>query len=442
VAGLAVLAGAGVSAAAATGWTPFGTASGSGTAAPFELFGVPAEDCRIDAALDGWTSGTLHLDARDVEDGEQLIGIRSDDAAATGSTMKLLTAAAAVTTLGPDATIETRVVEGESADTVVLVGGGDPTLSRLPSGQESVYPGAPHLDDLARQVLDARSRDPRLADTPIRRLEVDASLFSGPAWEPGWPESARSSGSVSNITAVMVDGDRDDPTMAYSPRSDSAVERAATAFASELGAEVVVGGFVSASSDADELGTVRSAPVRDLVRHLLTNSDNTLAEALARLVAIERGAGSDFAAVQSGTTGALAELGLDVAGLRLADGSGLSRDDAVPAAFVTRLLVEVARHTDDLAVVDEGLAVAGRSGTLAEDGRFSGPTADAAGRIRAKSGTLSDMSGLAGVANAADGTTVAFTIWAEGTPPGSATTDARAAVDALAAEVFRCGAAL
>jgi D-alanyl-D-alanine carboxypeptidase/D-alanyl-D-alanine-endopeptidase (penicillin-binding protein 4) len=230
--------------------------------------------------------------------------------------------------------------------------------------------------------------------------------------------------------------------VAYSPRSDSAVERAATAFAAELGAEVEVGGLVTTPSDAEELGAVRSAPVRDLVRHLLTNSDNTLAEALARLVAVERGAGSDFAAVQSGTTGALAELGLDVEGLRLADGSGLSRDDAVPAAFVTRLLVEVARHTDDLAVVDEGLAVAGRSGTLAEDGRFSGPTADAAGRIRAKSGTLSDMSGLAGVANAADGTTVAFTIWAEDTPPGSATTDARAAVDALAAEVFRCGSAL
>jgi D-alanyl-D-alanine carboxypeptidase/D-alanyl-D-alanine-endopeptidase (penicillin-binding protein 4) len=247
---------------------------------------------------------------------------------------------------------------------------------------------------------------------------------------------------VSNITAVMVDGDRDDPTVAYSRRSDAAVQRAATAFAAELGADVVVGDSITAPADAKELGSVRSAPVRDLVRHLLTYSDNTLAEALARLVAVERGAGNDFSSIQAGTTEALAELGLDVEGVRLADGSGLSRDDAVPAAVVTRLLVEVARHTDDLEAVDDGLAVAGRSGTLAEDGRFSGENADAAGRIRAKSGTLSDMSGLAGVANAADGTTVAFTIWAEDTPPGSATTDARAAVDALAAEVFRCGAAL
>ncbi|RWZ59363.1 D-alanyl-D-alanine carboxypeptidase [Labedella populi] len=419
-------------------WSPFP----AGSMSPTDPFVAPAGECRIDDAVGSWSSGTLHLDARDVSSGEQLVGIRSGDAAATGSTMKLLTAAAAVATLGGDTTIETRVVQGTEVDTVVLVGGGDPTLSRLPSGQESVYPGAPHLDDLARQVLDARSRDPRLAGVPVRRLEVDAGLFSGPAWQPGWPDSARTSGSVSNITALMVDGDRDDPTRAYSPRGDSAVGRAATAFAALLGSDVTVGGLVDAPDDAERLGSVHSAPVRDLVRHLLTHSDNTLAESLARLVAIERGAGSDFEAIDAGTTGALADLGLPVDDLRLADGSGLSRDDAVPAAFVTRLLVEIARHRDDLSVVDEGLAVAGRTGTLAEDGRFSTENADAAGRIRAKSGTLSDMSGLAGIADAADGTTIAFTIWAEDTPPGAASTDARAAVDALAAEVFRCGAAL
>jgi D-alanyl-D-alanine carboxypeptidase/D-alanyl-D-alanine-endopeptidase (penicillin-binding protein 4) len=247
---------------------------------------------------------------------------------------------------------------------------------------------------------------------------------------------------MSNITALMVDGDRDDPTRAYSPRSESAVGRAAAAFAALLGSDVMVGELVDVPGDAEELGSVQSAPVRDLVRHLLTHSDNTLAESLARLVAVERGAGSGFDAIDAGTSGALAELGLPVEDLQLADGSGLSRDDAVPAAFLSRLLVEVARHGDDLSVVDEGLAVAGRSGTLAEDGRFSAENADAAGRIRGKSGTLSDMSGLAGIADATDGTTIAFTIWAEGTAPGSATTDARAAVDALAAEVVRCGAAL
>lgn len=438
-----LLAAVGATVATASGWAPgpTGSAGSAGSAGP-TLVAPPAGDCGIDDAVGSWSSGTLHLDARDVSSGEQLVGVRSEDAAPTGSTMKLLTAVAAVTTLGADTTIETRVVEGDDPGTVVIVGGGDPTLSRLPSGQESVYPGAPHLDDLARQVLDARAGDPRLADEPIRRVEVDASLFSGPAWQSGWPESARTSGSMSNITALMVDGDRDDPTQAYSPRSESAVGRAATAFAALLGGDVAVGELVDAPGDAEELGAVQSAPVRDLVQHLLTHSDNTLAESLARLVAVERGAGNDFDAIDAGTSGALADLGLPVEDLRLADGSGLSRDDAVPAAFVSRLLVEVARHGDDLSVVDEGLAVAGRSGTLAEDGRFSAENADAAGRIRGKSGTLSDMSGLAGIADAADGTTIAFTIWAEGTAPGSATTDARAAVDALAAEVVRCGASL
>ncbi len=441
-AGLIVLGTAGATIASVTGSPSASSPAQTGTAPAAPIVPPSAEACAIDRTIDSWSTGTLHVDARDAATGEQLLGIRADDAEATGSTMKLLTAAAAVSALGPDLTLETRVVEGSDADTVVIVGGGDPTLSRLPSGQDSVYPDAAHLDDLAQQVRDARARDPRLADVPVSRVEVDASLFSGPAWNPGWPESARTSGSVSNITALMVDGDREDPDVAYSPRGDAAVDRAAAAFADLLGPDVAVGQLVEARPGAAELGSVRSAPIRDLVAHMLTHSDNTLAESLARLVAVAEGAGNDFAAVQAGTAGALDAIGIDVGDARLADGSGLSGENAVPAAVLTRLLVEVARGAGDLAVVDEGLAIAGRTGTLAEDGRFSGSTGDAAGYIRAKSGTLTDMAGLAGLAAAADGTTVAFTIWAEDTPPGASTADARAAVDALAAEMFRCGASL
>ncbi|RUR03270.1 D-alanyl-D-alanine carboxypeptidase/D-alanyl-D-alanine endopeptidase [Labedella endophytica] len=417
-------------------------ADARGDGAPIELFAGPPEDCAGGAVIDGWTEGTLHLDVRDVESGEPVREVRSEDPAPTGSTMKLLTAAAAVTSLGPDTTLQTRVVQGDDPGTVVLVGGGDPTLSRLPSGQDGVYPGAPHLDELAAQVLDARAADPRLRDEPIVRLDVDASLFGGSPWLDSWPESARTSGSVSNITAVMVDGDRDDPTNAYSRRGEAAVDRAAQAFAKLLGKDVSVGPLVEAPSDAAELGIVRSAPVRELVAHLLTHSDNTLAESLARLVAVDEGTGNDFSAVQAGTTAALDRLGLSTDGLVLADGSGLSSENAVPAGALSELLVEVARGAGDLAIVDDGLAVAGQSGTLAEDGRFSGETADAAGHLRAKSGTLTGMSGLAGIAEAADGSTVAFTIWAEDLEPGAATTTARDAVDTLAAEVYRCGASL
>jgi len=414
---------------------------------PAPLAGASADPagCTVQALTGGWSTGTLHLSAVDAADdaGAPLIDVRGDVPAPTASTMKVLTAAAAVEALGPDRRIATRVVVGARADTVVLVGGGDPTLSRLPTGTEGVYPDAPHLDDLARQVLAARRADPDTAGVPIRRLQVDSSLFTGPAWLPEWPLAARRGGSMSNITALMVDGDRDDPAVAYSRRGDAAVARAADAFAELLGDDVVADGpLVTATAGSAVLGTVESAPVRDLVGHMLTHSDDTLAETLARLVAIETGAGSAATDIQRGTPAALAALDLPMDGVVLVDGSGLSDANRVPAAVLTRLMARIARHVDDLAIVDAGLAVAGRTGTLAEGGRFTGEADAAAGRIRGKTGTLERMHGLTGIADAEDGTEVAFTIWAEDVDPSVPAESARAEIDALATDLHRCGGAL
>jgi D-alanyl-D-alanine carboxypeptidase/D-alanyl-D-alanine-endopeptidase (penicillin-binding protein 4) len=414
---------------------------------PSPVGGASADpvSCTVEALTGGWSTGTLHLSAAEVDGGadEQLIAVRADEPAVTASTMKVLTAAAAVEALGPDRRVATRVVQGARADTVVLVGGGDPTLSRLPSGTDGVYPDAPHLDDLARQVLDARRRDPDLADVPVRRLQVDSSLFTGPAWLPEWPLAARRGGSMSNITALMVDGDRDDPAEPYSRRGEAAVARAADAFAPLLGDDVVADGpLVTAAPGSAVLGTVESAPVRELVGHMLTHSDDTLAETLARLVAIETGAGSAAADIQRGTPAALDGLDLRIDDVVLVDGSGLSDANRVPAALLTRLMVRIAEHRGDLAIVDAGLAVAGRTGTLAEGGRFTGDADAAAGRIRGKTGTLERMHGLTGIADAEDGTEVAFTIWAEDVAPSVPAESARAEIDALATGIHRCGGAL
>ncbi|MFT2750556.1 D-alanyl-D-alanine carboxypeptidase/D-alanyl-D-alanine-endopeptidase [Clavibacter sp. Sh2036] len=435
----AVVATAVVSAGVATGIIP--SPVGGASADP--------AGCTVEALTGGWSTGTLHLSAAEVDRGAgaTLADVRGDVPAPTASTMKVLTAAAAVEALGPDRRIATRVVQGARADTVVLVGGGDPTLSRLPSGTDGVYPGAPHLDDLARQVLDARRADPDTAGVPVRRLQVDSSLFTGPAWLPEWPLEARRGGSMSNITALMVDGDRDDPAEPYSRRGDAAVARAADAFAELLGdgngdGVATDGPLVTAPAGAAVLGTVESVPVRDLVGHMLTHSDDTLAETLARLVAIETGAGSAATDIRSGTPTALAALDLPMDGVVLIDGSGLSDGNRVPALLLTRLMVRIAQHVDDLAIVDAGLAVAGRTGTLAEGGRFTGEADAAAGRIRGKTGTLERMHGLTGIADAEDGTEVAFTIWAEDVDPSVPAETARAEIDALATEVHRCGGAL
>jgi len=222
--------------------------------------------CAADGLIAHWSHGTLAFQARSLRSGAVLAERRADVGAETGSTMKVLTATAAIVALGPDQRFSTRVVQGARPDTVVLVGGGDPTLSRLPSGQQGVYPDAPHLDDLARQVQSARAAVPALADVPVRRVEVDTDRFGGPAWNPTWGVEDRTTGSVSNITALMVDGDRDDPTDAYSRRGTAAVARAASAFAALFGPGVTSDvASVSPPADARQLGVVRSAPVSALV---------------------------------------------------------------------------------------------------------------------------------------------------------------------------------
>ena len=388
-----------------------------------------AERCTAPELAGRWTSGRLFVDARSVRTGAPVLTVRGDEPTQTGSTMKLVTASAAISALGADHRFTTKVVQGPTPGSVVLVGGGDPTLSRLPSGQDGVYPDAPHLDDLARQV---RAAHPG----PIDLVQVDTDLFDGPAWHPTWTTSARTSGSVSNITAPMVDGDRDDPTEAYSLRSSAAVARAASAFAALLGPDVRSDTTsVAVPSGAETLGSVRSAPLSALVGTLLTHSDDTLAEVLARHVAVAEGTGRSFDAIQAGTTTALRHVDVPTDGLRLVDGSGLSPANRVPASTMTKLMRAVAEHEHGLAPVDAGLAVAGRTGTLGEHGRFGGAAADAEGHVRGKTGTLDDMFGLTGVTDEVRGDRIAFTVFAEGTADPAA----RQEIDALAAALWRCG---
>src|SRR5690606_30209715 len=68
--------------------------------------------------------------------------------ATPGDLVKVLTGVAAIASLGPDFQFVTRVYEGSEPGSIVLVGSGDPTLSRLTSG-ESLYRGAPKISALA-----------------------------------------------------------------------------------------------------------------------------------------------------------------------------------------------------------------------------------------------------------------------------------------------------
>lgn len=370
--------------------------------------------------------------------GEVLFDRRAAQPVRTGSVLKVITAAAALAELGPDHRMTTSVVSGSTPGTVVLVGGGDATLSRLPAGQESIYRGAPKLSDLAAQTVAAHAA--ANPDAPgITSLVLDSTFWSpSDNWHGTWNRDRIPAGYQAPATALMVDGDRNDPRAQTSARSTDPISRAGQWFAQALADAGNPAGVPTISTGAavggDLLGQVQSQPVSTLIGQMLPNSDNTLGEMLARAVSKKIGLDGSTASLTQAITGALNTYGVPTDGLIIKDGSGLATDNAVPARYMAQLFAVINARGNNLGIIMDALPVAGQSGTLAS--RFTGSNAVARGNVIAKTGWLRSAYSLSGVINAADGTplTFAFSSVREGIPES-----AKAAHDTLAAAIFTCG---
>jgi D-alanyl-D-alanine carboxypeptidase/D-alanyl-D-alanine-endopeptidase (penicillin-binding protein 4) len=277
---------------------------------------------------------------------------------------------------------------------------------------------------------------------------VDDTLFSGPLLGPGWRAAYVTSGDVAPVMALMVDAGRTrlPPLVGplRAPREGDPALAAGRALARLLGAPQAAVVRGAATAGATELGAVRSPTIPQLVEAMLTHSDNDLAEALARQVAIAKGQPATFtgaaAALRSVLADVLVHVGATPGSVLLSDGSGLSRLDRVQPGAITRLLSAVAgADRDRLFPVLSGLPVAGFDGTL--ERRFrTGPGRPAAGVVRAKTGTLNGVSALAGLVRSRDGRLLAFDFTADSVPLGS-TLASQTALDRLAAALAGCGCA-
>jgi serine-type D-Ala-D-Ala carboxypeptidase/endopeptidase (penicillin-binding protein 4) len=384
-----------------------------------------------DLAADGRLA-SMQAQVLNANTGEVLFDRGGTTPSRAASVMKVLTSAGALAILGPDYRATTTVVKGAEPGSAVLVGGGDLTLSRLPSGQNSAYSGAAHLDDLAGQVRAAWNADP--ANPPLTRLVLDASYFSGPDWEPSWNTKEQSDGYMSRITALEVDGDRDSPARNTSARSDDPVGRAGQAFAEALGGVSSIERG-TAPAGAAQLGAVQSQPVSTLIQQALIVSDNTIAEMLGRLTAIQAGTGNSFTAINAGVLKGLASYGIDTSGIAIVDGSGLSDNNAIPPSYLTRLFVKINAHEGNLGVIFDGLPVAGQTGSLSYSDRFTGEASVADGSVFAKTGWIDTGYTLSGIVHSADGTPLTFAIYAL----GDVGDDAKTAIDLLTAGFYNCG---
>jgi D-alanyl-D-alanine carboxypeptidase/D-alanyl-D-alanine-endopeptidase (penicillin-binding protein 4) len=404
-----------------------------------------AAPCTANKAMEQKTLGKFHAYVINVDTGEVLVDVLGKELTPSASVIKTLTAVAALQKLPLEYKAVTQVLATPSEpSTLVLKGGGDFTLSRLGPGESSVYSKPPRIRNLAKQALEKIP-----VDVPITKIILDDSFFSGEAWNPDWPAKYRTLGYVSNITAIQADGDRVQPNRLISSysfrRGKEPVLTAGEALRASLGeravnAELVVG---KTPTDAYVISEVQSQDMRQSwLGHMLTHSDNTGAEFIARHAAKAAGLEGSIAGANKVIKQSLRELGLKPKPLVIRDASGLSNENKVHSKLLAELMVKVAKAENGLGVLTEWMPIAGETGTLRY--RFQGKSAIARGNVIAKTGYIPGLYGLSGIVNASDGSRLAFAVFARADSENglSVTYTAQGAIDRVVTRFYSCGASL
>jgi D-alanyl-D-alanine carboxypeptidase/D-alanyl-D-alanine-endopeptidase (penicillin-binding protein 4) len=404
-----------------------------------------AAPCTANKAMEQKTLGKFHAYVINVDTGEVLVDVLGKELTPSASVIKTLTAVAALQKLPLEYKAVTQVLATPSEpSTLVLKGGGDFTLSRLGPGESSVYSKPPRIRNLAKQALEKIP-----VDVPITKIILDDSFFSGEAWNPDWPAKYRTLGYVSNITAIQADGDRVQPNRLISSysfrRGKEPVLTAGEALRASLGeravnAELVVG---KTPTDAYVISEVQSQDMRQSwLGHMLTHSDNTGAEFIARHAAKAAGLEGSIDGANKVIKQSLRELGLKPKPLVIRDASGLSNENKVHSKLLAELMVKVAKAENGLGVLTEWMPIAGETGTLRY--RFQGKSAIARGNVIAKTGYIPGLYGLSGIVNASDGSRLAFAVFARADSENglSVTYTAQGAIDRVVTRFYSCGASL
>ncbi|MEU6993035.1 D-alanyl-D-alanine carboxypeptidase/D-alanyl-D-alanine-endopeptidase [Streptomyces sp. NPDC046465] len=386
----------------------------------------------------------------DVASGKRVYGKGAGDGLTPASTVKIATAVAALSAAGPDHRIMTKTLlepasgdssgdssghssgdsSGDSSDArgVVLVGGGDPTLTARKDGRYTDT--AASLRTLAKDT----ARTLKTRDIDEVKLSYDTSLYSGPGQHPIGPNE-----NITPVSALMADEGRlDDSSSGPAPRAEDPAGGAAKKFAGFLKDEGIKTksdpGPAKAGDGAEALAKVESPPLSALVERMLTHSDNDIAEALARQAAVAAKEPASFEGAGRVVRAQLEKLDLPLSGTMFADGSGLDRADRISAELLAALLNRAADPArPELRSVVTGLPVAGFTGTLVDRYPKDSP---GTGVVRAKTGTLTGVNSLAGTVVDADGRLLVFAFMTTGTTDP---TGAQAALDHMASTVANCG---
>ena len=371
--------------------------------------------------------GALTGRITDAITGAQLWAQGADVPMQPASTNKVLTTAAALLALDRDARLTTRVMASGQPGVVVLRGGGDPTLSAAPAGQDTWYRDAARISDLADQV--------RRSGIFVTTVQVDVGAFSGPTMAPGWDPADIDGGDIAPMEAVMLDGGRTQPVSVDSARSTTPALDAGRALAVALKVDPAkVAVLPAGTPSGQEIASVQSPPLIERLRQMMNESDNVMAESIGREVAAEQNRPQSFDGAVQAVLGQLDKAKIDTGNARLLDSSGLSVHDRLTAETLDGVVNAAAGTDPKLRPLLDVLPIAGGSGTLSNRYLDTDGGRAAAGYLRAKTGSLTGTNALAGIVTDASGRVLTFAFISNNAGPTG-----RTAIDALAAVLRSCG---
>ncbi len=359
---------------------------------PPSTFAKPLEKLQadIDAILQDvlFTIASISIKVVAVETGEVIYAKNAHKLHHPASTTKLFTAATALAKLGSDYQFETTLYTDESTETqaignIYFKGSADPVLQS---------------DDIVK-LCDA------LVQTGIKLIHedivVDETYFDTVREGPGWMWDDKplriSALSIRNVEPDAKTGSR---AIACGHLLKTILMQKGI----NIGGQVTTG---KVPPDARSIAKHLSPPLADIIKLMNKPSDNWIAEMLFKAIGAEvKGEPGTWKKGRETVTEFLGEIMEEPSVHRFVDGSGLSRYNLLNAELLTKLLIYMYHNFELMPEYMASLPIAGVDGTLKN--RMQGMYAEKV--LRAKTGTLSGVSALAGYTKTADGEVFAFGI--------------------------------
>ncbi len=345
------------------------------------------------------SAGTVY----DLTDNQPLFALRAGTELPPASVEKIYTSVALLNKLGPGAILQTSVLGagylgagGVWHGDLYLRGGGDPTLGDATFNRIWEFGYGPTAAEVVGQLRAAGIR------RVTGHLIGDGSLFDarpGPPSNGFAPDIPDLGGEISALTFDHG------ATANLTPPSFAARQLARTM--RSAGIEARAGKSASVTPvGARQLASVNSPPLSLLLRLMDVPSDDLFAEMLTKQLGVRiEGAGSTAAGAQA-ISSALGSYGINPT---IVDGSGLSRSDRSSPEQVLKLLREI-NGTPTGEVLDSALPTVGVNGTVQTIARNT----IARGRCIAKTGTLDNVTNLAGYCHSLGNRLLAFALFVDG----------------------------